>query len=427
MSRRTRRSTLAAVGAAVAGGLAGCSALRSSDEPAVEYDESALGALPGDLPEIPPTLPVQPTDAHVAAARDRVRSLLEGVDPSRIPNEVVRRRLTAEAESARAALDEDDDGPRADALTGLTHPRSEAMFASAGFAAFEGELTPADVETRRERHHRAAASFLDDHSPVGPPDDPVGALAQHLRITEWGQTGARLTEPQEHYEYENTVLHAAELAQGTEWGRAYAADARRLYDHYTSMLDDPRDYEDRFADVAATLVDDVAEHTTPPDWGALGSDLDRDVTDTAGEDLLQELARRRLTDAEQAVERHDGGHDAGAVVFAMRTLAADRAFEAARTAIEDGEYGVPESVDPIAAERAAAVDGLGTLLDTSPAMLARLLALLVANPIRNADRRVREDDVYDVGRSLYARYAVANRFAAAAPAVVRRVGDAVDG
>lgn len=417
---------LAAAGTAIAGGLAGCNALPWAKETTVEYDESALESLPDDLPAVPPTLPVQPTDEHVANARDRVRSLLDGVDVSRIPNEVVRHRLAEEAESARAALDEDDDS-HASALAGLTYPRSEAMFAVAGFAAFEGELTPADVEARRERHHRAAAEFLDDHSPVGPADDPVDALAQHLRITEWGRTGARITEPPEHYEYENTVLHVGELAQGAEWGRAYAADARRLHEHFNSTLEDPRDYEDRFASVAASVVEDVAQHTTPPDWGELGGDIDRDVSDTAGENLLEDLARRRLIDAQQAVERRDDGHDAGAVVFAMRALAADRAFADARAAIADGEYVVPESVDPIAAERAAAVEGLRTLLDAAPALLARLLALLVENPIRAADERIRENDVYEVGRSLYARYAVANRFAAAAPAVVRRVGDAVEG
>ncbi|MFC6736201.1 hypothetical protein ACFQEQ_08120, partial [Halolamina salina] len=135
---------------------------------------------------------------------------------------------------------------RADALAGLTHPRSEAMFVHAGLAAFDGELTAADVTERRERHHQDATAFLDDYRHAGPADDPVAALAEHAEITDWGHTGVRLTRANERHEYENTVLRVAELAQGVEWGRAYAADARHLHEHYVSTFDDPRDYGARF-------------------------------------------------------------------------------------------------------------------------------------------------------------------------------------
>lgn len=428
MSRRTRRSLLAAVGTSVTTALAGCSDLGPlSDEASVEYDDSAIASLPGDIPQVPSAVPVPPTDAHLASARDRIRSLLDGADVSRVPNEVVRQRLARERESAREALSPADEGERRTAaLAGLTHPRSEAMFVAAGLAAFDETLTAADVEARRERHRRDADSFLAEYPHVGPPGDPVGAFAEHARITDWGRTGARLVEPDSHREYENAVLHVAELAQGVEWGRAYAADARRLHAHYVSTLDDPRDYGARFASVAATLVDDVAAHATAPDWETLTSDIARDVADTPGETLLEDLARSRWSAAENAVERHDDGHAVGAVVPAMRALAADRAFADARDAVSDGAYGVPETVDPIAAERAAAVDGLRTLLDTAPELLARRLAHYVRNPIRNADERAAEHTGAAAGSDLHATYAVANRFATAAPAVVRRVGDLLE-
>ncbi|MFC6737364.1 hypothetical protein ACFQEQ_14080, partial [Halolamina salina] len=91
----------------------------------------------------------------------------------------------------------------------------------------------------------------------------------------------------------------------------------------------------------------------------------------------------------------------------------------------DGEYGAPESIDPIAAERTAAVDGLRTLLDSSPALLARRLAQIVHSRIQNADELVRSGAVPEPGRSLYAEYAAANLLATAAPTVAERVGDAV--
>jgi hypothetical protein len=419
---------LASLGTAVGGALAGCGALRSSSEEAVEYDESTIRELPGRLPQIPATVPVQPTEEHLRAARDRVRSLLAGADPSTVPNEAVRDVLAGERDAARDALSQDRDGEsRAEALAGLTHPRSEAMFVDAGLAAFEGSLTPSDVAARRDRHHRDATAFLAEHRYVGPPDDPVAALAEHATIVDWGQTGVRLTEPAERDEYENAVLHVAELASRVEWGRAYAADARRLAERYVSGLDDPEDHGERFASVAGRLLDDVEPYTTTPDWDTLGDGIERDIESTAGEALLEELVQERWSGAQYTLAQHDEGRHAGAVFAAMRSLAADSALAEARAAIADGEYGIPESIDPIAAERAAAVDGLESLLDTAPALLARRLAGHVRIPVRMADRNARQGGATEPERSLYAPYAFANLFAAAAPAVVKRVGDALEG
>ena len=429
MSRQTRRSLLAAVGTALSGALAGCGDLDlSGQETPIEYDDDAVAALAGDIPQIPPAVPVQPTDEHVGAARERIRSLLAEADPSRIPNAVVRDVLSREREAARAALSEDDEGSyRIEELPSLTHPRGEAMFVHAGLAAFDDDLTAESLESRRQRHHRDAASFLNDYSHVGPSDDPVAAFAEHARITDWARTGARLTEPATHHEYENVVLHVAELAQRVEWGRSYADDARRLHDHYVSTLADRRDYEERFATVAAPLVDDVAAHASPPDWEELTSDLERDVSGTPAERLLDELARSRWIGARNAVEHHEAGNDVGAILPAMRALTADSAFADAREAVSDGAYGVPESVSPIEDERAAAVEGLRSLIDTAPELLARRLAQYAYYPIRNADRSATDPVVSADAPDLYAEYALANQFATAAPAVVERVASALRG
>ncbi|AZH25928.1 hypothetical protein [Haloplanus aerogenes] len=427
MSRHTRRSLLAATGTAFIGTLAGCSELNPlSSEETVEYDESALATLPSDLPRMAAAIPVQPTSAHLTSARERVHSLLEDPDTeiSEVPNGVVRHRLARERDSARAALAQnDDESTRIDALAGLTYPRSEAMFVHAGLAAFDGDLTAADIAARRDRHHHDAGAFLDDYRYVGPSDDPVGALTEHARIVGWGRTGIRLTEANRRHEYENTVLHVAELAQNIEWGRAYTADARRLREHYVATLNDQRDYGNRFSRVADTLVSDIDSHVDAPDREALMSGVERNIENTVAAKLLEELARSRWSGAKMAVEDHDDGRDTLAIVSAMRALAADRALADAMDIISDGAYSVPESIDPIEAERTAAVEELRALLDTSPALLARRLAVYARNPIRNADRDIREDTVSSPGRYLYAQYAVANRFAAAAPAIVRRVGD----
>lgn len=66
-------------------------------------------------------------------------------------------------------------------------------------------------------------------------------------------------------------------------------------------------------------------------------------------------------------------------------------------------------------------------LDTTPALLARRLAQFAYSPIRNADRSATEHASTADGGGLYAQYALANRFAAAAPAVVQRVGSALQG
>ncbi|MGB9965674.1 hypothetical protein [Halobacterium sp. CBA1126] len=427
MTRQTRRSVLAAAGTAVTTALAGCSGLNPlSSESRVEYDDEAIAALAGDLPEVPPLTPAQPPADAVAAARDRIRSLLEDADLSEIPNEAVRRRLVRERDYARDSLEDDEtDDTRVGALAGLTHPRSEAMFVHAGVQAFEGNLGPDDIEARRQRHVEAAESFLADYAYVGPADDPVAAFAAHAKITDWGQTGARIARSSDYHEYENTVLHTAELAQGVEWGHAYATDARRFYDHYAGTLDATHDYAERFARVADDLVADVEDHATRPDWDDVTGGFDRNIEGTAASELLQELAGARWNAADTAVERRDDGHVALAVGSAMRALTLDRAFADATDAIADGAYGVPESTAPIAAEREAAVEALRTLLDTSPGLLARRPAAYAHSHLQSANRSIEQDSASSPGHYLYSEYANAHRYAAAAPPVVQRVADAL--
>jgi hypothetical protein len=423
----SRRSLLAAAGTALTGALAGCTSLLS-DETRVEYDQSALADIPSDLPTVPAAEPVQPTPAHLEGARERIRSLLADTDISRIPNAAVRERLDREAASAREALSESsDDATRVDALAGLTHPRSEAMFVHAGLAAFDGDLDERDLAARRDRQRREATALLDDYRYVSPPEAPAATLAQHARIVGWARTGSRLLGEDERHEFENEVLHAGELAADIEWGRAYANDARRLRDHYRSTLSEPTDYGDRFARAADNLVDAVETHAEAPNWETLASGFDRDIEDTAAEMVLEELARSRLAHAQNAVEDRGDGRPTLAVVGCLQTLAADRAFVDATDAVETGAYGIPESVEPIAAARTAAVEGLQTLLDTAPAPLARRLAAQVATQIRAADRRVDRGRVASPGDYLYAEYATAKHLAAAALPAVRRVGDALVG
>ncbi len=419
---------LAATGTAATSAIAGCSRFNPlSSTSSVDYDEAALAELPSELPSIPPRTPVQPPTAHVASARDRIRSLLDAAELSQIPNEVVRRTLAREREYARDALPQDDSGSRVDALAGLTHPRSEAMFANAGFAAFEESLTPSDITARRKRHRQDTEAFLAEYTYVGPADDSVAALAEHIKIAGWGQTGARIIRTNDYDEYENTVLHVAELAKDIEWGRAYATDARRLHDYYTSTLDNSHDYGSHFASVADTLVNDVAAYADEPDWKALTSGFGSDIENTAAEKLLRELSRSRWNAAQTAVQRHDNDHHALVVAQAMRALTADRALATATDAVSNGAYGIPESVEAIATERTAAVDGLQNLLDSSPAVLARRLAHHVHNPIHNADRSIDDGTIASPGRHLYAEYAIANHYAAAVPTVLRRVSEALEG
>ena len=425
MTGQSRRSLLAAVGTALTGTLAGCASLLS-EERRIEYDESALADLPGELPSVPAAEPVQPTAEHLAAARERIRSLLND-DLSRVPNAAVRERLARERQSAREALSAASaEKTRVDAVEGLTHPRSEAMFVNAGLAAFDGTLAESDLAARRERHRREATALLDDYRYVGSPDAPAAALAEHARIVGWAETGVRLLGGDERQRFENEVLQTAELAKEIEWGRAYAADARRLDDHYRSTLSAPTDYGDRFARAADTLVEAVETHSEAPDWETLTTGFDRDIEHTAAETLLEELARSRLAHAQNAVEDRSDGRPTLAVVSCLQALVADRAFVDATEAVEDGSYGVPESVEPIAETRTAAVGALRTLLETTPEPLARWLATQVATQIRVADRRVERGRVGSPGDYLYAEYATAKHFAAAAPPAVRRVGDTLD-
>ncbi|GGN08648.1 hypothetical protein [Halarchaeum nitratireducens] len=423
-----RRGFLTATGAALAASLAGCGGRFGGGDPAPDYDVDALAATLDPLPDVPVAVPVQPSREHVSAARERVRALLDG-DVSRVPNAVVRDRLAAEREDARDAL-ADSPSSRLDAVSGLAHPRGEAMFVRAGLAAFDGDLTRSDVAARRERVTGALDAFEANRRYVGG-DDPVAALVEHVEIGSWRADAHSVlasTVPDAH-DPENDVLGVAEHAKDVEWGRATLADARRLAARYRGTLSDPVDYGGRFAAAAAALADALPDDATArPDFDAAGTTIERGIADTAAATLLRELRRSRWQNATDVAEERSAGRSPLAVASAMRALVEGAALADATAAIRDGAYARPDAIDVIAAEREAAVDALRTLREDGPAPLASRVASSVRARMRWADRDVRDGvDDRSLADDVYADYAYAHRVAAAAPPVLDRVADAVRG
>ncbi|GGM62410.1 hypothetical protein J2752_001518 [Halarchaeum rubridurum] len=429
--RSSRRGVLAATGAALTASLAGCGGLLGGDEAPPDYDADALAATLDPLPDAPVGVPVQPSREHVADARERVRTLRAG-DVSRVPNAVVRDRLAEKSESAREALAEQSSN-RLDAVSGLAYPRGEAMFVHAGLAAFDGELTAADVAARRERVTAALAAFESERRYVGG-DDPVAALVEHVEIGSWRADAASVlssTEP-DALDPRNDVLRVGTRAKDVEWGRAALADARRLAAHYRGTLAEPVDHRGRFAAAAAALAGALpADVTDRPDLNDVGAGMDREIAGTAAATLLRDLRRSRWRHATDVADERDAGRYPLAVTAAMHALVEEAALADARAAIRDGAYARPETVDAIAAERDAAVGALRELRQTGPEPLASRIAASVHARLRWTDRDVRDarDGVSDgyLADDVYADYGYARRVAAAAPPVLERVADAVRG
>lgn len=451
LPRTTRRGVLALAGATV---LSGCGFLPGvggdgGDRTELDGDEVATVAS-GTVPSVPDPLPVDVTDAHVTASRERAESALASVplplSADELPNGVMRAEIEHEAEHARDHLpDPDEDLPVESRLSNLRDARESARFVAAAWAYAEDELTPADVRGHREAVVADAREFRADWEYVG--DDVVRALLVHDTVESWTGAARRAAEPDDPPRPEprtpagtagesgqrspptprrprpepTNALTVGERAGEVENGRAYVDDARHVGEQFRASLSDPPSIRATLTDaresLTATFESRRADLPTvePSDANDLVT-VDRDLERSPGGDALETL----YWEFPDSVEATDDL--ASDVLDLTHALANADAFASLRERIANGEQFTVESVADLRDRRSAAVTAIEDALAASTdRRLARKILEWAAYDLTYADRELRRYD----GESVSARsvdYEVSEYVAAAA--LARAVPDA---
>ncbi|WP_042665446.1 hypothetical protein [Haloferax sp. ATB1] len=418
---RTRRDVLASLAGVGVAGLAGCTALDTSES---ESDDSELDAAAlrevRELgsPAFPARIPVPIAESFLELNHARARELLdscpETMSPEEVPNEAVRE-IYAEA---YADAVEDLERTTADetpfeSLRGLRYARGAAAMAKGTYDAAVGDLTEADVRDEAESVRADIESFRLGTRYLG--DEPDRALVVYEAVENLVAAAVRYLDNADEYgRYADSAPRVGELLDAVESARASLDGARHVRDRYLASISDPVDFTDAFESTASSLAgiteDRRAEY---PEEGGLeavieGEGFDPEALEsTPAKDLLVETfveVERGLQDIREGL-RSD--RFATALVGAHTAETHRRAFEDAVTAIKRGRY---ESVESAAAVRDAKLGALEALeaarSDGSNPHLTRRALVDIAHMVGRGDDYL-ADDYYEDGDPRAARNALA--------------------
>lgn len=429
----TRRRVLGlAAGGATA--LAGCAGLLGdeSDRPTLDVEPVRLATL-DTVPAVHEPLPVTVERSHVAAGRERVRSLLAGVpDPltaATVPNGVVREDLARYRERAENGLRAAADPPtRYAALEEIRGARGAAAGLAAGVQVVEGDLTVADVEGRGESIRERIARRR--HRDVYPGDDAVGAVLLHGAADELLDRASRrvdaVADPDE-----IPALAAAGVAADVERARGALGDATYLAERYLASLNGSSDYAERFETVGERLAGRIEDRApTPPESGEPTDLIDADLESrfTPGREVLGSLYR----DARVGESLVAGPTPARTVLRRHEQLIAVGALEEALGRLREGERFRPTDAEQLVDYRSAAVEAIRRGRTTEPYRpLVRRGLVHLDDVVRRADAdladRTAGEERVSVGSvdRQAGEYVRVGALARAAPAAGRTVGDAL--
>lgn len=430
--RLTRRSALALLGASA---LAGCSATTPlGGENETELDGAAIrAAVAGASPSIPERLPVGIGADHLAATRERARSLIDTVPadlgPEQVPNGAIRERIGRKREHAVDSFDRATEGATPfEQLEAFADARAEARFAAGAWRAIDEGLTREDLTDEADAVRADRRAFRERWQYVG--GDPVAAVRVHAAIerrADPGRTDMAFGEPRR-YRLGNP-LGVGELAEEVERARVAVDDAAHCYDRLVQSADEPTDLRTRFVDARTALRDAFeAEREALPSvdpeqpWRVEGVD----VEDTPAEAALEELY-------EPIDPRHDDGWaettPARSLLWAHGSFVGLGAFESLRERVADGETFALESADDVVALRTDAIDAVRTAAgESSVPVLTRTMLTDVAGRIGHTDDRLSkvDDDVTAARiRREVSTYLVAAARARSTPAASERVAGAL--
>jgi len=432
MTELTRRGTLALLGV---GTLAGCSAanpLGGDDE--TELDGAAIrSAVAAESPRIPERLPVGVGSAHLAATRERARTLLDAVPanlgPEQVPNGAIRERIRRKREHAADSFDRAHEAPTPfERLEAFADARAEARFAAGAWRAIDEGLTREELADEADAVREDRRAFRERWQYVG--GDPVAAVRVHAAIerrVDRGRADLAFGEPRR-YRLGNP-LGVGEIAEEIERARVAVDDAAHCYDRLVQSVDEPTALRARFVDAREALRDAFeAEREALPSvdpakpWQVEGVD----VADTPAEAALDDLYR-------PVDPRHDDRWGeaslARSLLWVHGSFVGLAAFASLRERVADGETFAVESAEDVAAMRSDAVEAVRTAADESSVpVLTRTMLTDAADRIGFTDDRLSDvdDDVTAARiRREVSTYLVAAARARATPAASERVAGAI--
>ncbi|MFA1611562.1 hypothetical protein [Halobellus rubicundus] len=394
MTRRTRRQMLAATGTAIAGALAGCGgvgdAVLGGDDDTLSYDHAALTDLAERPPPTPPTafplsIPASAFDRH----RSRIRALLDEVPESPdLPNEALaaelaerRSSVTDRFRDARGNETGPSGGSESEYLPDRTAPRerlgdlrsvrADAAGINAAYRAAIGRVDGEELRSRRERVRSDLYDFLRSWTYDGA--SALEALLVHNHIEGLVESVRRsLREPASFPEAPRDEAFAvSDLAASVEYARASLADATSLRGTYRESVADPTSYRDAIESTAGRLVEQhriTSAHADVHEY----EDLDeppfaRSIEETPAGELYRHA--RELVGDDFVEGRGLERQPASRCLQAAVGLAALQTFRTVVEEIDAGNYGVPETVAPIAEARGDAVDALRMVWTGEPQAL----------------------------------------------------------
>lgn len=387
----TRRGMLALAGTGAAA-LAGCGSLPlvGSDD-TVRLDAAALADVAsGEVPAVVEPLPVDVTDAYLAASRDRATALLEAVplplSADELPNGVMRNELAHSVEHARQALREAEEATgTVERLDRLRYAREHARAVAAAWAYAEDELTREDVRETAATVYANVREFREDWEYVG--DDPVRALLVHDEVETWIETAQREAGDEDERAPTNAVT-VGEFAGTVEFGLAHLDDARHVGERFTASLEDPTSLQGTFVDARQSLTETLAARRADIPSRDVDDpnelvDVDRDIEDTPAGIALDDLHRSAARTFDPTENLADD------VLVRYRRLALTGAFESLRERVADGERFTVASVADVREHREAAVSAIeGALAESPDRRLARELLADQVGVLAYADRDI---------------------------------------
>jgi hypothetical protein len=431
--RLTRRGALAVLGLGALAGCSGANPLSSEPDP-VELDAAALrGVVDDSAPSLPERLPVEITEAHVAASEDRARTLLDAVPATlgsdEIPNGAIREKVRHARERAATEISEASAAATPfDRLAAFGGARAEARFAAGAWRAIDEGLTREELRGEAETIRSDRRALRDRWRYVG--DDPVEATLVHAAIERRiasGRSDIAVGEP--HRYRPGNPLGVGEIAEEVERARVAVDDAAHLYDRLTATLDEPVDLRERLVDARQRLREafeterEALSSIDPQEpWRIEGVD----VEDTPAAEALEELFR-------PVNPEHDDGWDettpAEALTWAHASFVTLSAFIALRERVREGETFVVESVTDVDAVRSGAIEALraAEASPAEPALTRHSTAKLAGQlawadeELLNVDESVRASWL----RNDVATYLTVMARARATPAASERVAEAL--
>lgn len=437
MTRFTRRSVLAGLGAGATTTLAGCSLLGESDE-RVEFDTDAVATIPSaSVEESPIPVPVSPDQSAVEAGVDRVDELLavvpEEISPDQIPNEAIRREITEQRRDAVQERQNVEAAPSTyHALVETESARQDAMEATAAFRATQDEETLDEVRQQQETVRDRTSTALGNVDYAG--EDRERALYVADRV-ESVYTGALSWLESERRTLERSALTVGDVAGRVEYARASLDVGSHLTARHEARLSERQSFESIFEPALNRSVEALDDEQLPNRETRPSDVVDADIEETPALDVLYNALSGVSFYENSLREASSNGYLGEGIAAAYNFERDRRAYTTLRERIENGDFQTFEELDRLSQARQRAVDALDAIpYDTTAPSLPAAMAVRTRNQIAETDQKVadeldRQGDTVAAGSLLseYAEYVWTAARLTAVPDAVETVNSRFDG